>query len=302
MHWVRHEVLLSERAPGTFRIMQGGNRNRAQPFWLRFAVVGALSSLSQAASAEAPATAVSAFNQYTAKVEARLARQHQPLDGFILLKDSTVQARLRRGELIIEKLTPAGEAALPGALMHDWRGTAFVDGARAGDFEQLMKNFDVYPQHFAPQVVRAKILSPYSGPIPDRFTASMRVRQKHVITVVMDTTYDVSFGHIDGRHGYSISRSTSIDEISSPGTSKERALTPEEEHGFLWRLNTYWSYEERDGGLYMQIESVSLTRGIPTGLGWVLRPYVESVPRESLEFTLRATAQALKKMRQKQGK
>ena len=71
----------------------------------------------------------------------------------------------------------------------------------------------------------------------------------------MDTTYDVTFGRLDARHGYSISRSTRISEIDSPGTPKERALSDGEEHGFLWRLNTYWSYEERDGGLYMQIES-----------------------------------------------
>ena len=123
----------------------------------------------------------------------------------------------------------------------------------------------------------------------------MRVRQKHVITVVMDTSYDITFGRLDARHGYSVSRSTRISEIDSPGTGRERVLSSEEEHGFLWRLNTYWSYEERDGGLYMQVESVSLTRSIPTGLGWAVRPYVESVPRESLEFTLRAVCDGLKK-------
>jgi hypothetical protein len=129
----------------------------------------------------------------------------------------------------------------------------------------------------------------------DRLQAWMRVRQHHVLTVVMDTTYDIAFGRLDPQHGYSISRSTRISEIDSPGTSKERALGAAQEHGFLWRLNTYWSYVERDGGLYMQIESVSLTRSIPPGLGWALRPFVESVPRESLEFTLRSTCNALRK-------
>ena len=123
----------------------------------------------------------------------------------------------------------------------------------------------------------------------------MRVRQRQVITVVMDSTYDVSFGQLDVRHGYSISQSTRIAEIDSPGTGKERALSSDEEHGFLWRLNTYWSYEERDGGLYMQVESVSLTRSIPIGLGWAVRPFVESVPRESLEFTLRSACNALRR-------
>ncbi|MEI9980457.1 MAG: hypothetical protein WDN23_15930 [Edaphobacter sp.] len=129
----------------------------------------------------------------------------------------------------------------------------------------------------------------------DHLQAEMRVRQKHVITVVMDTTYDVRFGRLDAQHGFSISRSTQISEIGSPGTDKERALSSNEEHGFLWRLNTYWSYEERDGGLYVQIESVSLSRAIPAGLGWALRPYVESVPRESLEFTLRSARDAMQK-------
>ena len=64
---------------------------------------------------------------------------------------------------------------------------------------------------------------------------------------------------------------------------------------FCGGMNTYWSYEERDGGLYMQVDSISLTRAIPAGLGWAVRPYVESVPRESLEFTLRAACNALKK-------
>ncbi len=123
----------------------------------------------------------------------------------------------------------------------------------------------------------------------------MRLRQRHVITVVMDTAYDIEFGRLDRRHGYSISRSTRIDEIEAPGTSVERTLSANEEHGYLWRMNTYWSYAERDGGLYLQIEAVSLTRSIPHGLGWAVRPYIESIPRESLEFTLRSACNGLRK-------
>jgi hypothetical protein len=63
----------------------------------------------------------------------------------------------------------------------------------------------------------------------------------------------------------------------------------------MWRLNTYWSYEERDGGLYLQVEAVSLTRSVPRGLGWAIGPYVERVPRESLEFTLRSAVKALRR-------
>jgi len=130
----------------------------------------------------------------------------------------------------------------------------------------------------------------------------MRVEQKHVITVVLDTKYDVSFEHGGedsgaglGARGDSVSRSTHVDEIERPGTANEKALDANHEHGLLWRLNTYWSWEERDGGLYMQIETVSLTRSVPAGLGWAIGPFVESIPRESLEFTLKATAGALRR-------
>jgi len=240
---------------------------------------------------EAPATAVSAFNGYVGPVESRLVRQHRSAAGFIVPVARQDEIRLRRGELIVEKLTPADGGEVPGAMLHHWRGTAFAAGAKAADFERLMRNFGAYPQYFSPQVIQTKV-SMQQG---DHFQVVMRVRQRHVITVVMDTTYEIDFGRLDVHHGYSISRSTRISEIDSSGTGHERALSSKEEHGFLWRLSTYWSYEERDGGVYMQIESVSLTRSIPTGLGWAVGPFVESVPRESLEFTLRSVCNALRR-------
>jgi hypothetical protein len=244
--------------------------------------------------AEPNAAAMAAFNTYSKSVEARLIQQHRSQNEFLVYSDSNPQnerARLRQGDLIIEQLTPASDGALNGALLHHWRGTAFASGATPADFERLMRDFNSYPQHFSPQVLQAKTLSRNGNHV----NAWIRIRQHHVITVVMDTTYDVTFGEFDAKHGYSISRSTHIDEIDSPGSSAEHALGPKQEHGFLWRLNTYWSYEERDGGLYIQIESISLTRSVPYGLGWVVRPYVESIPRESLAFTLQSACNAMRK-------
>jgi hypothetical protein len=155
-----------------------------------------------------------------------------------------------------------------------------------------------YPRVYAPQVVSAKVLAQDGN----RIQATMRVIQKHVITVVLDTTYDIQFfSDAAGpdasarERGYNISHSTRVAEIASPGTANEHGLDRGHEYGFLWRLNTYWSWEERDGGLYMQIETVSLTRSVPTGLGWAIGPFIESIPRESLEFTLNSTAKALRR-------
>ena len=261
---------------------------------LRFSIMcGVLLSLiaPRRSWAEPLPAAIASFNKYVAGVEVRLGLQHQSTHAFVALADSEEEIRLRQGEVIVEKLTPAGSGNLPGALLHHWRGTAFAPGVTAAEFERMLRDFKEYPQRFAPEVLQAKVLSEQG----DRMQASMRVRQKHVLTVVMDTTYDVTFGRLDAKDGYSTSRSTRIYEIDAPGTSHERALSAADEHGFLWRINTYWTYAERDGGLYLQIESVTLSRSIPTGLGWAIRPFVESVPRESLEFTLRSACNALRK-------
>ena len=239
-------------------------------------------------ASEPSSAALASFNLYITTVEGRLSFQHRDASGFLASEN---EGRLRQSEPIIEKLAPASPSGFPGAMLHHWRGTMFVSGAKAADFERLMRNFGAYPQVYDPQVTQCRILSQQG----DQYRVAMRVRQKHVLTVVMDTTYDVGFGRLDPKHGFSVSRSLKISEIADARTSKEHALSESESHGFLWRLNTYWSYEERDSGLYMQIESVSLTRSIPTGLGWAIGPFVESVPRESLEFTLRSTANALRK-------
>lgn len=240
-------------------------------------------------SEEPRADAITAFEADVRRLETRLADQHRDREGFLAAEDDT---RLKRGELIVEHLTKSPGKELPQALEHDWRGTAFVAGAKAADFERVMQDFAAYSKVFAPQVEQSRVLDK-SG--DGHFTVLMRVKQKHVITVVLDSTYDVTFGRLDAQNGYSLSRSTKVSEIADAGTASEHGLSPQEAHGFLWRLNSYWSYEERDGGLYMQIESISLTRSIPMGLGWVVGPFVESVPRESLEFTLRAVCNALKK-------
>jgi hypothetical protein len=251
-----------------------------------------LFAVARCAVAQPTAAANAGFDAYVRGVEGRIGRQHGSRDGFLAVVDSDaqVEARLRRGELIVERLTPLDGGELPGAMLHHWRATAFAPGATAAEFERLLRDFAAYPQVFAPEVLRSTVTAQQG----DRVDAVMRVRQRHVITVVMDTAYEVTFGRADAR-GWSMSRSTRIAEIEGAGTSKEQALSAAEEHGFLWRQNTYWSYEERDGGLYVQVESVSLTRAIPVGLGWAVRPFVESVPRESLEFTLRAVCVALKK-------
>lgn len=225
--------------------------------------------------ADASPAATATFNSYMSTVESRLAQQHRTPNNFLILDPATL-TRLHSGELLIEHITTP---TTPDALLHHWRATGFVPNATPVDFEHLLRDFSAYPHNFAPQILTSTVLTR----TPTNTLLRLRTRQHHIITVVLDTTCDVTFASLDPAHGYSISRSTRIDEI-----------TPTGDNGFLYRLNTYWSYEQRDGGLYLQIESVSLSRAVPHGLAWAVQPYLESIPRESLVFTLTSARNALR--------
>lgn len=123
--------------------------------------------------------------------------------------------------------------------------------------------------------------------MPQRFVT------KKVITVTVNSEHEARFSRVGPDRAESRIRSTRIAQVEDAGTPAEREMPVGRDGGYLWRLNTYWRFLERDGGTSVQCESISLTRGIPMGFGWLIGPFVTSIPRESLEFTLATTRKAL---------
>jgi hypothetical protein len=89
------------------------------------------------------------------------------------------------------------------------------------------------------------------------------------------------------------SYTTRIAEVEDAGSPKETVLPPDTGYGFLWRLYSYWRFQERDDGVYIECRAISLTRDVPFGLGWVIEPIIQKLPKESLINTLEATRQGL---------
>ncbi|WP_321477812.1 hypothetical protein [uncultured Paludibaculum sp.] len=182
-----------------------------------------------------------------------------------------------------------GPRGLTSGLVHDWVGAIFVPKAKASDAIAVLQDVNRYKDIYAPDVIDSKVLK-RDG---DHIVASMRVVKKKVITVVLDTDYDVEYRPKgDGR--YEVwSRSRRIVEVEHAGGASEHVKPPDTGYGFLWRLNSYWYIEERDGGVYMECRAISLTRDIPLGVAWAVKPMVTSLPRESLLATLEDTREAV---------
>lgn len=205
---------------------------------------------------------------------------------------ATAEEQLRNGQLVIERLETLDSGKpipTPGGIIHHWVGTVFVPGATLGQTLSFMEDYDHKAEYFKPDIVRSKILR-HEG---DDYFVQLRFYKKKIITTVIDTDQEVHYHVVDSTHAYSRSRTTRVQEVENAGKSDEMLEAEGHDRGFMWRMNTYWRFEEKDGGTYVECQAISLTRDIPTGLGWMVGSFVTSVPRESLTFTLTTARAAL---------
>jgi hypothetical protein len=259
-------------------------------------LIGALAT--QAAAAELRPSTVTAFEQYQRAAEAAIAADLVRPDRFVRAlrgRDAQrrdIDAQLRRGEVVVERLkvgTDGGAIAVPGGLVHHWMGTAFVPGTHVDAAVSLLQDYDRHAQFFRPNVVRSKTLE-RDG---DQFRVFLRFFFKKVIAVTVNTESIALFTRYGADRVSSTIRSTRIAEVEDAETPREHERPVGRDGGYLWRLNTYWRFLERDGGTYVECESLTLTRGVPVGFGWLIGPFVTSVPRETVALTLEATRRTL---------
>jgi len=153
----------------------------------------------------------------------------------------------------------------------------------------MLQDYDNHKNIYKPEVMDSKLIS-HDG---NDFQIYMRLLKKKIITVVLDTDHDVHYACVDPTRWSLRSYTTRIAEVEDAGTPQEKVLAPDTGYGFLWRLYSYWRFQEREGGVWVECRAISLTRDIPLGLAWIIEPIVRKLPRESLIHTLNATRDAL---------
>ena len=232
-----------------------------------------------------------AFDRYVEVTEARIEQELLQagrglwVDRLSQAQRADAEQQLRAGEVLVARLeSRAGGKPLdiPDGKVHHWIGTVFIPGATLARTIQMVQDYDQYPRIYQPAIRRSTTVA-RDGP---RFKVSMQMFMKKVISVVLNADFDVVYRSLGPTRMYVPSVATRIAEVENPDTPQAREKPVGQDNGFLWRFNNYCLFEERDGGTYMQCESVSLSRAIPIGLGWLIGPFVTSIPRESLTFTL----------------
>jgi hypothetical protein len=256
------------------------------------------STAARPTAAELTPAAIAAFNRYVLATEARITAEVGDEQRFLYIDTLADPARrahaaeLFAGRLVIERLrTAEGGRPIeaPDALIHHWMGVVFVPGGTSQHAVELLQDYDRHADIYQPNVTASRVLEQEG----DRFTVFLRFFMKKVISVTINSDHEAHFTRVNPTRAYSRIVSTRVQEVQHAGTRSERELPVGKDGGYLWRINSYWRFLERDGGVYVQCESVTLSRGIPFGLTWVVGPFVTSIPRESLAFTLETTRKVL---------
>lgn len=234
----------------------------------------------------------SAFDSYVQAAESQMSKDLVP--GRFLHIDSNpdLKAKLRAGQSIIETgATLEGRKGtdIPGGLVQDWLGMTFISGATIEDVRGALQDYAHYENFYQPEVIDSKELSHHN----DQYDIFLRLYEKHLLTVVLNAEYHVEYTRLDARRMFVNSHSTRIAEVKDPKNSYTEEVPAGDDNGFLWRLNSYWRFEQADGGVYAECEAISLSRDLPLGLGFLLKGFLEHFPKESMQNTLRGTRAAV---------
>ena len=233
---------------------------------------------------------IKAFDAYVARAEAVMQETLQASGPFLWCDlEMKRSMEVHEGKIATQFWTGRAPAKVPHGLIHDWIGGAFVPGATLEELLALIQNYDHHKNIYKPEVMDSKLIAHHDN----EFQIYLRLLKKKIITVVLETDHDVHYRPVSRSRWECRSYTTRIAEVESPGTSKEKVLPPDTGYGFLWRLYSYWRFEERDAGVYLECRAISLTRDVPFGLGWAIDPIIQELPRESLANTLEATRRAL---------
>lgn len=198
--------------------------------------------------------------------------------------------RARSGEVIVHPMSPHMPQRVPSGLIHHWIGVIFIPNSSLSGVLSVTRDYDRYKERYHPAVIGSEALRKSSD--ADTFSLLLMNRAL-VVKSAYDTEYEASYVQVDPHRWYSVSHSTRVQEIAGYGLPGERKLNPGSGNGYIWRVQGITRFEERDGGVYVEMEAMVLSRDIPATLHWVVDPIVTRASRSALQTSLRQTQDAV---------
>jgi hypothetical protein len=268
---------------------------RRAPAVLCVMVMGALSASPLFAEYKLEPHTIEAWNKYIQLTEAQIDAQLKISTAFTRSDVEFLKREKAPGEgnIQIQPLTTRDkgkEIEVPDGTIHHWLGAIYIPNMTLEKFLAWVQDYNQHSKFFK-EVEQSKLLA---RPNPETFDIFLRLtRSKLGVTVKFNTNHTAIYRRHGAGRASSRSVATRIAQIDKAGTPQEKELPVGNDSGYLWRLNSYWRFVERDGGVVVECETVALSRPLGSWAGFLnvillgkVKSIADSVAREALEDTL----------------
>jgi hypothetical protein len=199
--------------------------------------------------------------------------------------------RVRRGDILVAPIMEHGTKEIENGIIHDWIGAAFIPNTTAQHLRAVLGDYDHYKRIYRPVVADSKLLACTST---DQEFSMIWQRKVLFVNAALAVHFHVNDIALDEHRGYNAADSVQVQEIEDYGRRSEHLLPVDTGSGFIWRLRSIARYQERAGGVYLELEVIALTRDIPSSLRWLVNPILNRLSTNSLTTTLRQTREAVR--------
>jgi len=130
---------------------------------------------------------VKAFERYVEKSEKQMQARIDGNDPFLRMEsDSGAKLQVQRGELLVGKAEDVPHT--PDGMIQEWKGSMFIPDATLDETVKMLQDYDHHKEYY-PEVLDSKLLK-QDG---DELQAYLKLKKKEVLTVVLNTEYEVRF-------------------------------------------------------------------------------------------------------------
>lgn len=243
---------------------------------------------------------IEAFEHYVQITDARIDAELRAGGPFLWIDAlperhrQKLYERVRHGQFEIHPTRTEEEGKpiqVPDGLIHDWVGVTFAPGASLQQAVSFLQDYDNAWRSYRPDVRRSKLLE-HSD---DAFKVYLQFYKESPRRASFNVLFEVHYLEPDATHAISRASSIRVAELENPEQPDSSEFPVGQGHGYLWRMNNYWRLEEKDGGVYIQVEAVALSRDVSAVFAWFAHPLIRRVSRQTVTNLLSATRGGLLK-------
>jgi putative flippase GtrA len=254
-------------------------------------IIAALCGATALQAADLQPETVKAWSACVEKTERRRASEFASTKGFLAI-DFQDQAeadrdkkKLLSGKVVIQQINDGRDCGrdidIPDGMLHHWIGSIFIPGVTLDSVFSRVEN--PRPEDTRQEdVLESSVLEKNPG----QLRMYLKLQRSKIITVRYNTEHLVHYQRNGSNQASSSSVATKIAEIEKLHGNNEREKPVGRDSGYLWRMNSYWRYQQVEGGVIVECESMTLSRSIPIILEYMIHPIIKSIARESMSRTL----------------